>query len=70
MNEKRTMTLNLTEQEMSVLDQLCAKKDLTKTALMRQALRLYQMVDARLARGERLFFEDDEKKDKAELMVL
>lgn len=70
MNEKRTMTLNLTEQEMNVLDQLCAKKDLTKTALMRQALRLYQMVDARLARGERLFFEDDQKKDKAELMVL
>jgi hypothetical protein len=70
MNEKRTMTLNLTEQEMNVLDQLCAKKDLTKTALMRQALRLYQMVDARLARGERLFFEDEEKKDKAELMVL
>lgn len=70
MNEKRTMTLNLTEQEMTVLDQLSAKKDLTKTALMRQALRLYQMVDARLARGERLFFEDDEKKDKAELMVL
>jgi len=70
MNEKRTMTLNLTEQEMTVLDQLCAKKDLTKTALMRQALRLYQMVDARLARGERLFFEDEQKKDKAELMVL
>ena len=70
MNEKRTMTLNLTEQEMNVLDQLCAKKDLTKTALMRQALRLYQMVDARLGRGERLFFEDDQKKDKAELMVL
>jgi len=70
MNERRTMTLNLTEQEMNVLDQLCAKKDLTKTALMRQALRLYQMVDARLARGERLFFEDEQKKDKAELMVL
>jgi hypothetical protein len=70
MNEKRTMTLNLTEQEMNVLDQLCVKKDLTKTALMRQALRLYQMVDARLARGERLFFEDEKKKDKAELMVL
>jgi hypothetical protein len=70
MNEKRTMTLNLTEQEMAVLDQLSAKKDLTKTALMRQALRLYQMVDARLARGERLFFEDEAKKDKAELMVL
>lgn len=45
---KRTMTLNLTEREMEVLDVLCAKMDLNKTALMRQALRLYQAVDSRL----------------------
>ena len=42
---KRTMTLNLTDREMQVLDELCAKKGLNKTALMRQALRLYQAVD-------------------------
>ena len=67
--EKRTMTLNLTEQEMRVLEDLCTRKDVSKTALLRQALRLYQMVDVRLTRGEKLFFEDDEKK-KAELMVV
>ena len=69
MNPKRTMTLNLTNQEMTVLDELSAQKDLTKTALIRQALRLYQLVDARISRGEKLFFEDQEKQ-KAELMVL
>jgi hypothetical protein len=67
---KRTMTLNLTEREMEVLNQLCDKKGLNKTALMRQALRLYQAVDLRLEQGDKLLFEDDETKEKSELMVL
>jgi hypothetical protein len=66
---KRTMTLNLTEKEMQILDELCAKKGLNKTALLRQALRLYQAVDQRLEQGERLVFES-EKSKKAELVVL
>jgi len=70
MAEKRTMTLNLTDAEMKVLEEMSAEKDLTKTAVIRQALRLYQLVDARLARGEKLFFEDQHKKEKAELMVM
>jgi hypothetical protein len=69
MNPKRTMTLNLTDQEMSVLEELSIQKDLSKTALLRQALRLYQIVDARISRGEKFFFEDPDKQ-KAELMVL
>ena len=67
---KRTMTLNLTEKEMQVLDELCAKKGLNKTALLRQALRLYQTVDQRLEQGEKLVFENDDKSEKAELVVL
>ena len=67
---KRTMTLNLTDAEMTALEELSRQKDVSKTAVLRQALRLYQMVDVRLAQGEKLFFEDDKKKQKAELMVL
>ncbi|MFN5050843.1 MAG: ribbon-helix-helix protein, CopG family [Planctomyces sp.] len=67
---KRTMTLNLTEKEMQVLDELCVRKGLNKTALLRQALRLYQVVDNRLEQGERLIFESDDKSEKAELVVL
>jgi len=66
---KRTMTLNLTEKEMQVLESLSAQKDLTKTAVIRQALRLYQLVDHRLMKGEKLFFEDQAKR-QAELMVM
>jgi len=70
MATKKTMTLNLTDAEMAVLEELSEKKDLSKTAVMRQALRLYQMVNVRIDRGEKLFFEDEAKKEKAEVMVL
>jgi Ribbon-helix-helix protein, copG family len=69
MSTKRTMTLNLTDTEMATLEELCQKKDLSKTAVLRQALRLYQIVDLRLERGDKLFFED-EAKARAEVMVL
>ena len=70
MGAKKTMTLNLTEAEMRVLEELSARKDLSKTALMRQALRMYQVVDARLGKGDKLFFEDERTKEKAEVMML
>lgn len=67
---RRTMTLNLTDAEMSALETLSERKDLTKTAVLRQALRLYQLVDTRLSQGEKLFFEDELNKKKSEFMVL
>ncbi len=70
MATKKTMTLNLTDAEMAVLEELSEKKDLSKTAVLRQALRLYQIVNVRIDRGEKLFFEDEAKKEKAEVMVL
>jgi len=69
-NSKKTMTFNLTDAEMHVLEELSEQKDLSKTAVMRQALRLYQLVEVRLQRGEKLFFEDELRKTKSELMVL
>lgn len=66
---KRTMTLNLTDAEMDVLENLALRKELSKTSLLRQALRLYQAVDVRLEKGEKLFFEDAEQK-KLEVVVL
>ena len=69
MAEKRTMTLNLSDAEMRALEALCEQKDLSKTAVIRQALRLYQLVDARLTSGGKLFFEDS-KKGKAEIIAV
>ena len=69
MADKRTMTLNLSDAEMRALEALCEQKDLSKTAVIRQALRLYQLVDTRLASGGKLFFEDP-KQGKAELIAV
>ena len=64
------MTLNLTDAEMSVLETLSEKKDLNKTLIIRQALRLYQRVEERLDKGGKLFIEDELTREKSEIMML
>lgn len=70
MNGRKAMTLMLTESEMIALDSLCASKDMTKAAVVRQALRLYQALDERLSRGAKVFIEGGDTKEKSELVVL
>jgi predicted transcriptional regulator len=67
---KKTLTLVLSDTEMEVLDTLSSERSLSKTAVLRQALRLYQTIDVRQQRGEKLFFENERSKEKAELMLL
>jgi len=55
---------------MSVLEALSAQRSLTKVGVLRQALRLYQTIDSRQQRGEKLFFENERNKEKAELMLI
>jgi hypothetical protein len=68
--DKRQMTLMLSDKEMTLLDGLSERRGMSKTALVRQALRLYQSVTERIERGEKVFVEHPTTKDKAELMVL
>jgi predicted transcriptional regulator len=70
MADKRTMTLNLTDEEMTALDALSNRYDMSKTAIIRKALRMYQVIDSRLQRGEKIFMEDEVEKKKSELVVL
>lgn len=64
------MTLALGEAETKMLDELCLKKDLTKTAAIRQAIRLYFLVDSKLADGAKLLLQEASDGHKSELMVL
>lgn len=66
---KKTVTLNLNMKELSVLENLCSKKSLNKTALLKQALYLYQLVHEKLEMGNKLYFEND-LKDKSEIIIL
>ena len=62
MSEIATMTLNMPHREMDVLEDMAKHHDMTKTQVMRQALRVYQLIQHRLNNGERMFFSGDEKR--------
>ncbi|MEJ0067584.1 MAG: ribbon-helix-helix protein, CopG family [Pseudomonadota bacterium] len=64
------MTLNLTDAEMRAVEELCGRKGLSKTALVRQAIRLYQSLEIHIARGETLFVQDPKSKEKVSVLVL
>ena len=67
--KKATMTLNLSKKEMEAIEKLADKKGMNKTSLVKQALRLYQTVEVRLAKGEKIYLEDN-KKQKSELIFI
>jgi hypothetical protein len=53
-----TFPLNLDDQHMAVLEAMAAEQDMTKTALLRTALRLYQMIHIEAKRGRQLAFQN------------
>lgn len=65
-----TMTLNLPEREMDVLDKLAEEKDMSKSAVMRQALRLYQLISIRTKNGETMSFSGDDGRSKRPLRMV
>ena len=67
---KKTMSLALPQREMDALEQLSEQKGISKSAVIRQALRFYQSIDLRLEAGDKLFFEDPTSKEKSEIFVL
>jgi Ribbon-helix-helix protein, copG family len=68
--DRRQMTLMLSDKEMTLLDRLSESRGMSKTALVRQALRLYQSVTERIENGEKVFVEKPSTKEKTELMVI
>ena len=66
----RSLVLNLSKREMTALEQLAERKGQTKSAVLRQALRLYESLDARVSQGARLVLEAPDKREKAEVLLL
>jgi len=58
MADKATMTLNLAAAEMEALKELAVAKEMSKTAVIRQALRLYQYVASRQSSGYEMAWKD------------
>jgi predicted transcriptional regulator len=70
MPDKKTMTLNLSEDEMNSLDQLALRNDMTKTAVIKKAIRIYLILETRIQRGEHIFVEDEFHQGKVELLLV
>jgi hypothetical protein len=69
MNERKSLTLKLPQGEMTALEALSSRKELSKTVLVRQALRLLEVIEERTADGQRLVFEGT-RGDRSEIVVL
>lgn len=52
------VTMQLDEQHKAALEELAGELDMTQSAVVRAALRLYQMVHQRAKAGERFVFID------------
>ena len=63
-----TMTLNISEKEMQVLEELALKKSLSKTAVLKQALRTYQLIEKQLDNGNKMVFVDSNG-DRVQLLL-
>ena len=68
--KQKTLTLNLSEDEMSLLESLAMQKAVSKTAILKSAIKLYYVINFRISNGEKIFSEDISKGEKAELLLL
>lgn len=55
----RTLTLNITAEEFEALENMALENGMSKTAVLRQALRMYQMISRRMKDGETMSFSGD-----------
>lgn len=55
----KTMTLNLSDEEMEAVEKMAADGDMSKTAVVKQALRIYQLIKVRMHAGETMSFSGD-----------
>jgi predicted transcriptional regulator len=67
---EKSIVLNLSAREMEALDSLADRKGQTKSAVLRQALRLYEALDSRVSSCERLVLEAPDKSEKSEVFWL
>ena len=68
MANKTLISLNLSASELELLSNLSEKKEMSKSAVLRQALRVLGTIDHRISQGEKFYFETIAK-EKSEVLV-
>ncbi len=67
---KSAMTLSLTSVEMAAVQKMADDKGMSKTAVIRQALRLYEYADAHLSTGHEMQFRNTKTGKVKETIVV
>lgn len=69
MSKKTLISLNLSEAELELLTKLSERKEMSKSAVLRQALRMMGVIEQRVQQGEKFYFESLDK-EKSEVVLL
>jgi len=69
LSKKTLISLNLSEAELDLLSELSNRKEMSKSAVLRQALRMMSIIEQRIERGEKFYFESLDR-EKSEMVLL
>jgi regulatory protein YycI of two-component signal transduction system YycFG len=69
LSKKTLISLNLSDAELDLLSELSHRKEMSKSAVLRQALRMMSMIEQRIERGEKFYFESLDR-EKSEMVLL
>lgn len=69
MSKKTLISFNLSEDELDILTELSKQKEMSKSAVLRQALRMMALIEQRINQGEKFYFESVDK-EKAEILLV
>lgn len=69
MSKKTLISINLSEAELNLLAELSEKKEMSKSAVLRQALRMMGLIEQRITQGEKFYLESADK-EKSEVLLV
>ncbi len=69
MSKKTLISINLSPAELELLAELSEKKEMSKSAVLRQALRMMGLIEQRINQGEKFYFESVDK-EKSEVVLV
>ena len=69
MSKKTLISINLSEAELNLLADLSEKKEMSKSAVLRQALRMMGLIEQRISQGEKFYLESADK-EKSEVLLV
>jgi regulatory protein YycI of two-component signal transduction system YycFG len=69
LSKKTLISINLSPVELELLAELSEKKEMSKSAVLRQALRMMGLLEQRINQGEKFYFESVDK-EKSEVVLV